>query len=290
MLTLRDPKSATNWCLTQRELNHTIGFVPTMGALHRGHLSLVERSIAENDVTCVSIFVNPLQFNQAHDYSSYPRNLEADWQLLEEIGCDMVFSGTNRDMFPEADQLSDVVLLDPGPAGEGLEGQFRPGHLAGVCTVVERLFKFVGDCRAYFGLKDYQQTLIIKHLAKRLGYPEIRTCETIRDAGGLALSSRNELLTAGELHQAKNISSALVQAHKAWHTGTRDSDQLRSEMRAALPSPLVIEYADVRDPDNWQAYSPQGALNKAIALIAARVGNIRLIDNLRLDTDYRPPD
>ena len=290
MLTLRDPKSATNWCLTQRELNHTIGFVPTMGALHRGHLSLVERSIEENDVTCVSIFVNPLQFNEADDYSSYPRNLEADWQLLEDIGCDMVFSGTNREMFPEADQLSDITLLNPGPAGEGLEGEFRPGHLAGVCTVVERLFKFVGDCRAYFGQKDYQQTLIIKHLAKRLGYPEIRTCETIRDASGLALSSRNELLTAIELHQAKNIFSALVQAHQAWHLGIRDCDQLRSVMRTALPSPLLIEYADVRDPDNWQAHSPRGTLKKAIALIAARVGNIRLIDNLRLDTDNRPTD
>jgi len=285
MLTVfQEPIAAAKWCEQQRKQNQTIGFVPTMGALHRGHLSLVDHSIAENDVTCVSIFVNPLQFNQTEDYCNYPRDMEADYAQLEEKGCDMVFSGTSRDMFPEASDLSDVKLLDPGPAGRGLEGQFRPGHFEGVCTIVERLFKFVGDCQAYFGLKDYQQTQVIQALAQRLGYPTIRTCETIRDENGLALSSRNTQLSEAELLLARSISRALRQARHVWQTGTTDSEQLRAVMRTALAAPLRVDYADVRDPDHWQVESPYGPLEKAIALIAAWIGSVRLIDNLRLDS------
>ncbi len=281
----QNPLLATDWCQEQRKQQRTIGFVPTMGALHRGHLSLVERAIADNDVTCVSIFVNPLQFNQPDDYSSYPRHFDADCQLLDAVGCDMVFSGTNRDMFPEAETLEDVKLLDPGPAGAGLEGHFRPGHLEGVCTVVQRLFQFVGNCRAYFGLKDFQQTLVIRDLAARLGYPEIITCKTIRDHNGLALSSRNALLNSAELKLAQNISKALTLARQLWQAGDRDCDQLRAVMQKNLTVPLKVDYADVRDPDNWQAQSPQGTLQQAIALIAAYIGDVRLIDNLRLDKD-----
>ena len=285
MLTvLQDPASATQWCREQRELNQTIGFVPTMGALHKGHLSLVRRAIDENDVTCVSIFVNPLQFNEADDYSNYPRDIDLDYHLLDEVGCDMVFGGTNRDIFPEAESIEEVMLLDPGRYASGLEGEFRPGHLEGVCTVVERLFKITGDCRAYFGLKDYQQTLIVRDLANKLGYPEIRTCETVRDEHGLALSSRNALLSESELALATNISKALYSARALWDSGCRECDQLRGTMRHNLPAPLRVEYADVRDPGNWQASSPVGTINNAIALIAARVGEIRLIDNLQLDS------
>ncbi len=285
MLTvLQDPASATQWCREQRELNQTIGFVPTMGALHEGHLSLVKRAIDENDVTCVSIFVNPLQFNEADDYSNYPRDIDLDYRLLDEVGCDMVFGGTNRDMFPEAESIKEVTILDPGQFATGLEGEFRPGHLEGVCTVVERLFKFTGDCRAYFGLKDYQQTLVVRDLANNLGYPEIRTCETVRDKHGLALSSRNALLSKSELALATNISKALYSAKVLWDNGCRECDQLRAAMRDNLPAPLRVEYADVRDPENWQANSPVGTINHAIALIAARVGEVRLIDNLQLDS------
>ncbi len=280
---LRDPISATKWCQEQRELNRTIGFVPTMGALHQGHLSLVDRSIVENDVSCVSIFVNPLQFNEPDDYSNYPRDIEVDCQLLDKAGCNMVFTGTNRDMFPEASTLGEITLINPGPAGNGLEGDFRPGHLEGVCTVVERLFNFVGDCRAYFGLKDYQQTLVIKDLADRLGYPEIRTCKTVRDENGLALSSRNALLDQAQLQCATNISRALNQARSLWQSGCRDCDVLRAALHTQLRAPLKVDYADVRDPDSWQAQSPRGTLERAIALIAARIGDVRLIDNLRLD-------
>ncbi len=289
MLTvLEAPVSATEWCRKQREIGRTIGFVPTMGALHEGHLSLLRRAIAENDVACASIFINPLQFNEPDDFLRYPRDLETDCRLLDETGCNMVFSGTNRDMFPEADSIEDVELLDPGPAGLGLEGAFRIGHLEGVCTVVERLFKFVGACRAYFGLKDYQQTLVIKDLAKRLGFPEIRLCETVRDENGLALSSRNALLSQAETEIAKNISQALFHAQTLWTSGCRDCEQLRAVMRKHLPAPLQVEYADVRDPFDWQPESPAGRINHAVALIAARIGEVRLIDNLRLDSDTPP--
>lgn len=281
---LRDPVSATAWCQMQRQLGRSIGFVPTMGALHQGHLSLIAQSTSENDVTCASIFVNPLQFNESADYASYPRDLETDYRLLEEIGCDMVFSGTNRDMFPEATSIDDVQLLDPGLSGRGLEGEFRPGHLEGVCTVVDRLFRFVGVCRAYFGLKDYQQTLVIQELAKKLGYPEIRTCETVRDQNGLALSSRNSLLSAQDVETARNVSRALFQTQQLWRTGCRDCDQLRAAMRKILSPPLQVDYAEIRDPFKWQSESPRGVVDHAIALIAARINGVRLIDNLRLDT------
>ena len=280
---LHDPVSATAWCQKQRQLGRSIGFVPTMGALHQGHLSLVKRSIVENDVTCASIFVNPLQFNDSSDYESYPRDFGVDHRLLEDNGCDMLFSGSNRDMFPEASSLEDVRLLDPGLAGKGLEGRFRPGHLEGVCTVVDRLFKFVGECKAYFGLKDYQQTLVIQDLAEKLGYPEIRTCETVRDQHGLALSSRNSLLGAQEIEIARSISRALFQAKQLWQTGCHDCDQLRAAMRAMLLPPLKVDYAEIRDPLNWQPESPHGTVDRAIALIAATIADVRLIDNLRLD-------
>ncbi len=284
MLTVfENPLCATQWCHEQRDRNQTIGFVPTMGALHLGHLSLIKRSIAENDVTCVSIFVNPLQFNEASDYSSYPRDLKGDYRLLADAGCDMVFSGTNRDMFPETTSIDDVKLLDPGPAARGLEGDYRPGHLEGVCTVVERLFKFVGDCRAYFGVKDFQQTLVIQDLAGKLGYPTIRICETLRDTNGLALSSRNKLLSDAQFELAGNIFSALTQAKTLWQSGCRDCDQLRAAMYKTLSGALHIEYADIRDPHQWQAGSPDGTLDRAIALIAVRIDSVRLIDNLRLD-------
>ncbi len=273
------------WCYAQRELDRTIGFVPTMGALHQGHLSLLERAIEENDVTCASIFVNPLQFNESEDYSSYPRCLDSDYRRLDEVGCDMVFSGTNRDMFPESQSIENVELLDPGPAGKGLEGDFRPGHLEGVCTVVERLFHFVGECRAYFGLKDYQQTLVIQHLARRLGFPEIRTCKTLRDENGLALSSRNTRLSSVDTELAENIFLALQQAKNLWETGCRDCDRLRAAMSDSLPASIQVEYADLRDPYDWQTKSPVGTIHQAIALIAVRIGGVRLIDNQRLDVE-----
>ena len=281
---LDNPVSATRWCEFQRSQNRTIGYVPTMGALHAGHLSLIERAIAENDVSCVSIFVNPLQFNNPKDFASYPRDLQSDYRILEEINCDMVFRGSSQDMFPEASSIEEVEILDAGRFARGLEGEFRPGHLQGVCTVVDRLFRFVGNCKAYFGLKDYQQLQVILDLSARLGYPEIVACPTIRDEQGLALSSRNELLTSSQIDAAKQIFRALTEARKSWQLGIRDANALQQEMHENLRADQIrVDYAEIRDPCNWQPDSPKGLVEHAVALIAAYIGSVRLIDNLRLD-------
>ena len=280
-----NPTCAANWCIEQRKLDRTIGFVPTMGALHEGHLSLIQRAQAENDVNCVSIFVNPLQFNESNDYDRYPRNLEDDLRKLRDTECSMVFTATNRDMFPEASSIDEVQLLDPGIYAVGLEGEYRPGHLEGVCTVVERLFRFVGHCRAYFGLKDYQQLLVIEDLASRLGFPQIRKCRTIRDRQGLAQSSRNALLSEQDRQVAHSIFRALNVARELWRTGVRQADEFEVAMRQNLDASLDIDYAEVRDPSDWLNPSVSKTTQHAIALIAARIGKVRLIDNLQLDAD-----
>ena len=287
---LTDAQSTSRWCEKQRAENRSIGFVPTMGALHAGHQSLIERSLAENEVTCVSIFVNPLQFNDPRDFDNYPDTLQSDYDLLRKLGCDMVFKGNSRDIFPEASSLDEVELLDPGPYALGLEGEYRPGHLEGVCTVVDRLFRIVGDCSSYFGLKDYQQLLVVQQIAQKLGCPQIVPCETVREHNGLACSSRNKNLSRNDLETAKHIYLALVEARNLWESGIQDCDQLRSMMQEVLDKAgLFVEYADIRDPSHWGQDSPKGKLDAAVALIAARVGEVRLIDNLRLDTSNTSP-
>lgn len=281
---LTDPKSASNWCSLQRSKGRSVGFVATMGGLHAGHLALVKRSVSENDVTCASIFVNPLQFNDPTDFEKYPRNMQSDYNKLESAGCNMVFSGTSTEMFPEASSLEIVEILDPGPNARGLEGEYRPGHLEGVCTVVNRLFQFVGACRAYFGTKDFQQLLVVQELAKNMGYPVVVPCPTVRESNGLAMSSRNEHLSHSDFKKAGQIYLALLEAKKIWDSGERSCDKIRKGMQKILRnSSLLVEYADLRDPTNWQADSPTGELKRAVALIAVQVSGIRLIDNLILD-------
>ncbi len=254
-----------------------------MGALHSGHLSLINRSVAENDVTCVSIFINPLQFNNPADYERYPRDFKTDQKKLNDADCDMVFMGTLTDIFPGVHSIDEVTRLDPGVYAKGLEGEFRPGHMDGVCTVVDRLFRIVGNCRAYFGEKDYQQLLVVKDLASRLGFPQVVNCATVRDADGLALSSRNELLTVVERENSLYIHRALLAAKSAWDEGIRDCQELHELLTSRLAHPgITIDYAELRDPTNWQAKSPVGSLKHAIALIAVHVGAVRLIDNMIL--------
>jgi pantoate--beta-alanine ligase len=286
ILRLPDPVSAQTWCHAQRAAGRSIGFVPTMGALHEGHLSLVGRAVVENNIACVSIFVNPLQFNDPDDLARYPRNFDDDAQQLEGAGCDMVFSGTLEQFFPEASVVAEITKRDPGPTAEGLEGASRPGHFAGVATICERLFKTVGPGRAYFGEKDFQQTLVVKDIARQLGYPEIVVCPTAREPSGLAYSSRNVLLTDSECKRAACISRALFRARHAWHQGEREVGKLRDVMLRELDvDGIHVEYAELRDPHDWRPEAPAGLLVRAQALIAARIGKARLIDNLRLDRD-----
>ncbi len=285
---LEDPASAGQWCARQREAGRTLGFVPTMGALHEGHLSLARRSVAENARTCVSVFVNPLQFNEAADFRGYPRDLDGDAALLAAEGCTMVFTGTLEGFFPGETTpeggLRPGLLLDAGPCARGLEGSFRPGHFEGVATIVSRLFEVVRPDRAYFGAKDFQQCLVVEEVARRLGFPEVVRCPTSREPTGLARSSRNLLLREEDRERAPALHRALWAARAAWSSGVREAAPLRELMLGELArADLEVEYAEVRQPSSWTAAEPEGRLSEAVALVAARLGRVRLIDNLRLD-------
>ena len=256
-----------------------------MGALHDGHLSLVRKALSENDRVCASIFVNPLQFNNKTDLDNYPRNLVSDFSAFEEMGCHMAFSGELMEFFPGVDQPEDIPKRSAGPCGKGLEGDHRPGHLDGVATIVEKLFATVGDCSAYFGEKDYQQTLVVKTLANELRDegPQIRVrvCPTIRDSQGLALSSRNQRLSAEQKQLAYRLYKSLLAARALWLDGETRIDILERAMTAELEHPgIIVEYAVVRDEVNWN--NPGSELIQPRGLVAADIGGVRLIDNLPL--------
>lgn len=255
-----------------------------MGALHEGHLTLVRRAATENDLAVASVFVNPLQFDDPADLAAYPRDVAADARQLSASGCDMAFTGTIEGFFPSAADAETIRLRDPGPAARGLEGEHRAGHFEGVVTIVERLFDLVLPTRAYFGAKDYQQCMVVRDLALARGDVEVIICETVRDADGLALSSRNARLSGEDRGAALALHAALLAARAAWTRGERDAERLCAVLEDALRREGVeIEYAEVRDPEAWTAARPRGTLLRARALIAARVGGVRLIDNLRLD-------
>jgi pantoate--beta-alanine ligase len=256
-----------------------------MGALHEGHLGLVRRAVEECGCAVVSVFVNPLQFNDPKDLERYPRDFEGDARLLERVGCDMVFTGTLEQFFPECG--GDVKRIEgrgPGAAAKGLEGARRPGHFEGVATIVRRLFEVVEPERAFFGEKDFQQTLVVRDLARSMGRPEIVVCPTERESDGLAMSSRNALLEPQWRERAPTIHRALQAARSAWRErGVRDGAELERTMRAVLaPHFPDIDYAEVRDPEAWTEHMPATPLARAQALIAVRAGSVRLIDNLRL--------
>jgi pantoate--beta-alanine ligase len=279
--TFADPCAAAHWCAVQREQGHNLGLVPTMGALHEGHLGLVRRAAAENDAVCVSIFVNPLQFDEARDFERYPRDFERDARLLGENGAHMAFTGELAGFFPGGKP----ALEAPGPCAEGLEGALRPGHFAGVATIVRRLFELVRPARAYFGQKDFQQTLVVRDLARRLGFPPIVVCPTAREPDGLALSSRNVFLTPAERAQAVAIPRALEAVAARWRAGERAPAELARALREGLERPpFALDYATVRDPERWSASEPRERLDRCVALVALRLGSVRLIDNRALHT------
>ena len=280
---LPDPAAARAWCAARRREGATLGFVPTMGALHEGHLALVRRAGTENDAVCVSVFVNPLQFDDPADLAAYPRDPDGDARLLRGAGCTMMFEGTLAGFFPEAESPGAIPAVDPGAAARGLEGDSRPGHFAGVATIVARLFEVVRPDRAYFGAKDFQQTRVVEHVAAGLGFPEIVVCPTIREPDGLALSSRNRRLSPEARERALAISRALRAAARAWEEGERRAGVLEAGLVEALRAPgIELEYAVVRDPAALDRV-PEAALEQGRALVAARVGGVRLIDNVALD-------
>ena len=270
--------AARAYCQAARARGHAVGLVPTMGALHDGHLSLLRRSVAETDATVVSIFVNPLQFGAGEDLAAYPRDFDRDVELCAAEGAAAVFAPSVAEMYP----APAVVSLDFGGLSATLEGRSRPGHLAGVAVVVAKLFAIVGACRAYFGEKDWQQLAVVRRLAADLSLPvEVVGCATVREPDGLALSSRNAYLSPSEraaaavLHRSLRAGAALI------GSGERRSAAVESEMAGVLAAePLLgpVDYACVVDAATLAAREPlAGELR---LLVAGRLGAARLIDNL----------
>jgi pantoate--beta-alanine ligase len=259
----------------------SVGFVPTMGYLHEGHISLVRRARAENDRVAASLFVNPTQFGPNEDLARYPRDLARDQWLLADAGCELLFAPAPAEMYPAGFETS----VDVGGVAAPLEGERRPGHFRGVATVVAKLLGIVQPTRAYFGEKDAQQLAVIRHLARDLNLStEIVPCPTVREADGLAMSSRNSYLDPTQRRAAVVLYRALTAAGALWQRGERDASALRGAMTAVLGAePLaVVDYAAVADPETFcEIKGP--ACGAAHLLLAVKVGTTRLIDNLRLE-------
>jgi pantoate ligase / CMP/dCMP kinase len=267
-------------CYLEAQPTATIGFVPTMGALHQGHRSLIDRARQENDLVIVSIFVNPLQFAPGEDLDKYPRQLAADRQLCTEAGVDVIFNPTSKSLKLE-DELTQVV--PPASLTSGLCGRSRPGHFTGVATIVTKLLQIIRPTNSYFGQKDAQQVAIIRKLAQDLYLPgRIVTCPIVRAASGLALSSRNQYLSAEQQAQAANIYRSLQQAQDLFISGNRITSNLLNAIRSTLQDhrEIQLDYLKLVDP---QTMVPLDAIQTSgLLAIAAKVGNTRLIDNLLL--------
>jgi pantoate--beta-alanine ligase len=264
-----------------RREGKTVALVPTMGALHEGHLSLVHAACERADYVVVSVFVNPTQFGPGEDFAAYPRDLEHDLELLEAEGVELVFTPTPEVMYEAGAQ----VAVDPGPLGDVLEGAVRPGHFGGVCTVVAKLFAIVQPDLAFFGEKDFQQLAIVRLLARDLDFPvRIVGCPTVRECDGLAMSSRNVYLSADEREAATVLYRALSYGQDIALTHETDAEMIALEMAGVVAAePLVeLDYAVVIDPETFRQLDLFGA-KPARALIAARIGSTRLIDNIALE-------
>ena len=262
----------------QRKAGKKIGFVPTMGALHEGHASLVRRAVAENEVVVVSDFVNPTQFNDKNDLLKYPRTLEADCELLEKEGAAYVFAPSVEEVYPEPDTRQ----FSYAPLDTVMEGKYRPGHFNGVCQVVSKLFMMVEPDKAYFGEKDFQQLAIIREMVKQMNFPlEIVGCPIVREADGLALSSRNARLSEKERLQALSISKTLFQSKEYAATHTVEETQKFVEDGIAAAEGLELEYFELVDGTTLQKISTWDETNYAVGCITVYCGEVRLIDNIK---------
>jgi pantoate--beta-alanine ligase len=262
------------------DLPNPHGLVPTMGALHEGHLSLVRRAKRECDSVGVSIFVNPAQFGPAEDLASYPRNIELDLSMLEAQGVDVVWTPEESEVYPPGFQTWVTVEELSRP----LEGARRPGHFRGVATVVAKLFNAFQPQRAFFGQKDAQQVMVIRRMAADLDFPvEIAVCPTVRESDGLAMSSRNAYLKPAERQAATVLFRALTAAKRAFDGGERDAERLREILRGVIAAePLAkIGYVSVADPSSLAEAA--GRVNVGLMSLAVQIGNTMLIDNLSLD-------
>ena len=256
----------------------TIGFVPTMGALHEGHLSLVDESKKNNDITVVSIFVNPTQFNDPSDLEKYPRTLEQDTRLLQKANVDIVFAPSVKEVYPEPD----TRVFNFGQLEQVMEGKFRPNHFNGVAQVVSRLFDMVKPTRAYFGEKDFQQLAIIKNLVKEYGISvQIVPVPIKREPSGLAMSSRNQRLSSGHLELAANIYRILTNSFKSCRNQTVE-ETIRSVIdNINAIDQLEVEYFELVDGNTLQSISNWSESNYIVGCITVYCGGVRLIDNIK---------
>jgi pantoate--beta-alanine ligase len=271
---LRSVRELREWRASAAE----VGFVPTMGALHEGHIALAERAVRENERAVASIFVNPTQFGPGEDYGAYPRSEERDLALLEAAGCAAAFVPAVEEMYPPGDDTRVV----PGDIAARLEGAARPGHFSGVCTVVAKLFGMVRPTRAYFGQKDFQQLRVIQTMVRGLAmHVQVVPCPIVRAPDGLALSSRNAYLTGDERRSAAALWRGLHIAEAEWQRGERDARRLREWVASAVTAAgLAPEYVSVADPLTLREV--EGRAGRAVVSLACRVGRARLIDNTLL--------
>jgi pantoate--beta-alanine ligase len=274
-------------CRALRNTEHTLGLVPTMGALHAGHLSLVSAALPQNDAVAASIFVNPTQFGPNEDFAAYPRTFDEDCRKLESAGVHLIFAPTAAAMYPPGN----TTFVDPGDIATRLDGASRPGHFRGVATIVTRLFNIVAPDRAYFGQKDAAQVAVLRQVVRDLNLPvSLVVCPIVREPDGLALSSRNRYLTPCERTRALILSRALRAAESLTRTGETSTETLRAAMLATFAKaepdpnlnaiPVHLDYATIVDPDTLVpvADTSRGAL----IAVAANIGSTRLIDNVLL--------
>lgn len=266
----------------QRRGGKTTGFVPTMGALHEGHLSLIRRACEENDSVVVSVFVNPTQFGPKEDFTKYPRPFKKDVELAKSTGADIIFYPDTKEMYPEGHQ----TYIEVEKITKGLCGASRPGHFRGVATVVAKLFNAVPANRAYFGQKDYQQVRIIKRMVEDLNIPvKIVMCPIAREKDGLAMSSRNQYLSLEERKSATCLYEALQVAKAMVKSGIKDTVRIKNEMHGIIESNFLAKIDYVKIVDAETLASVKKIQNKAVIAVAVFIGNTRLIDNEVLACD-----
>jgi pantoate--beta-alanine ligase len=263
-----------------RRRGSSIGFVPTLGGLHAGHVTLIEAARRANDVVVVSVFLNPIQFDDPGDLARYPRDLMADLACAGRAGADIVFAPSVEAMYPAG---RPEVTVDPGALGAIFEGAARPGHFRGVATIVTKLLALVAPSYAYFGEKDYQQLVVVRRLVRDLSLPvEIVACPTVRDPDGLADSSRNAFLDSGERQAATVLYRALCAGAEAVRSGVTDAGEVEVTMRSmvATEPSVALDYARIVADGHLEPLST--VVGDVVLLVAARVGQVRLIDNLRV--------
>lgn len=271
-------KDLKNFLALEREKGKKVGLVPTMGALHAGHISLVKRCVAENDICVVSDFVNPTQFNDKHDLETYPRTLDADCALLEPVGCDYVFAPSVAEMYPEPD----TRVFNLGPVAEVMEGPRRPGHFNGVAQVVSKLFYIVEPDNAYFGEKDFQQIAVIREMVRQLNLPvHIVDCPIQREADGLALSSRNTRLTPEQRQKAPVIARTLKES-TTFAPAKSVQEVIDYVVNTINQVPeMEVEYFEIVDGNTMQPIQNWSDTTYPVGCITVYCGEVRLIDNIK---------